>query len=44
MVQRMMIDQPDYDYSDSRPGDPDGDISLTGDNVDEVIRRINAMG
>ena len=44
MVQRMMIDQPDYDYSDSRPGDPDGDITLTGDNVDEVIRRINAMG
>lgn len=44
MVQRMMIDQPDYDYSDSRPDDPDGDITLTGDNVDEVIRRINAMG
>lgn len=44
MVQRMMIDQPDYDYSDSHPGDPDGDITLTGDNVDEVIRRINAMG
>ena len=44
MVQRMMIDQPDYDYSDSRPGDPDGDITLTGDNVDEVSRRIIAMG
>lgn len=46
MVERMMIDQPDYDYSDasSPANDPDGDITLTGDNVDEVIRRINAMG